>query len=621
MVSEFSVDLHSTADQVPVERILSIIEISTYRLSSDDGFFVPPVKDGSAIMEFALSEAPDGAYSLAALQSIQSQMVAALNKSGYYGVIVISDPEQVDPRTGEDLRGGNSELEIDIWISAVVEQRTVAKGKGAEGENPINSSRHKMILEKSPVGGASDTESADESSNGGSLVNKDALDEYLERLNRFPNRRVDAALSAAGAPGEVVLDYVVSETKPWFIYAQVSNTGTESTGEFRERLGGSYYQLLNMDDTLTLDFLTAEFDQANAFTASYQLGILNPQYLSVELFGSYSDFSAENLVIDNSPDFEGETASFGTELRYTPFYFWDHSIKFFAGLSQEQIEVENLLGAIPGEAELLTPYVGLEFSKFKRTHSSHFSLSYETNTNTGGDPVDLAGLGRQNTTDEYDLIQFNVEQTFFLEPLLPGYHAPETGENWRAKTLIHEFAFLARGQFAMDDARLIPQKQIYGGGFFSARGYQESATRGDSGVIASAEYRIHLARLLKPEALLRAEAEDVAEMAAEKEIEKRNFNYRAPNLYGFADWNLMARGFVDYASFSINEKRPDEVEHDLMSVGLGFEFQYKSNLNVRLDYGVILEELETFDETFDGTPIEDAESGDSRLHFLVTFSF
>lgn len=614
-VTGFQLNLKSPVPDLPQDEILRVIKKKKYRLSlSEDGIFFPRNISAGESIEFSFDAAPSGVYSIEALQALQSQIVHSLQQGGYYGIVALINPEQIDPRTGEDLRPDEGGLQVDVWLSGVVEQRTVGKGKSIKKGSPVNHPRHASILKNSPLR-SPEVDAADgEKQNGAVLIDRFALNTYLERLNRFPNRRVDAAASAAGVPGEVVLDYIVSETKPWFLYLQVSNTGTESTGEWRQRIGGAYYQLTNNNDILSVDYVTANLDQANAFSAAYEIALFKPDYLTFRVFGSYSDFSAENLVIPGAPEFEGETTSFGGEFRYTPLYIARHAVSVFAGIRQEDIEVENLFGASTGKAELLSPYFGMSASKYKKTHRSAFSLSYETNTNTGNDPVELISLGRLNVTDDYQLINFDLFQSFFLEPLLSGYHAPLDAQNWRTKALIHEFAFSLRGQFALDDARLIPQKQIYGGGFFSVRGYEESVTRGDSGFIASSEYRIHLARLFKPEALLR-DIDDKEIASAEER--KRRFNYRAPDLYGFADWNLLARAFVDYGSFKINEMRPDEVEHDLMSTGVGLEFQYKSNLNVRLDYGVVLKGL----EQFDGTPIKGAEKGDSRVHVLVTLSF
>ena len=583
-----------------------LYDSTTYRLSKNEGgiFMSAGEADGEGL-EFTMAEAPDGDYSFAALRDLQNQIVAAMSDAGYFGVVVSPDPKQFNLRDGTDLRKGSHSLTFNVWLNQVVEVRTVGKGARVAGDDAVNHRMHSRILKNSPV---------QPEAGSGVLVDKHELDNYMERVNRHPARRVDASLASAGAPGAVVLDYVVNEPKPWMLYAQLSNTGTESTGEWRQRIGGSHHQLTGNDDTLTLDYLTSEFDQANAFFGSYEIPLIFPDYLTARVYGSYSDFDAENLVIPAAANFEGETVTYGGELRYTPVYAFGHAVTAYAGLEYQDIEVDNILALTKGEATLLKPYVGLEATKNKQTHRSRLSLGFEFNSDTSNSVADLTSLGRIGTTDDYELVTFDFFQSFYLEPLFSGYHQPDP-DNWKANALVHELAFSVRGQYALGDARLIPQEQIAGGGLFSVRGYDESIARGDSGVIASAEYRLHIARLLTPSALL--PNENVPGEAAETSPQARRFNYRAPNLYGLPDWDLMLRGFVDYADFTINDRQINETEDELLSAGVGIEFQYRSNFNIRLDYGFVLKDL----EDFAGNPINGAESGDSRLHVIATFSY
>lgn len=669
---EVKSDLTSLEDKDPIAMVRQAI----FSLAlSEEGVVLPTGVEGGTDHEFLLEQAPQGDYSLEALRSLQSQIVASLSQAGYYGIVVVADPDQIDLFSGEDLREGETSLSLQIWFSKVVLQRTVGKGDRIKGdEDLLNHPLHQAILEHSPFAfnaaadepkaNEADTQEVDEADADkadkadaedldesdldkfdtkeadadevdneveeadteqadtdeaaapvGFLIDKPALDNYIERLNQHPRRRVDVALSAAGEPGEVVLDYIVSESKPWTLYAQVSNTGTEATGDWRERIGGMYYQLTGNDDILNVDYLTAEFDQANAFLASYELPLLKPDYLKVMVYGSYSDFAAENLEIP-VPDATGETITYGGELVYTPFYYKGHSISAIIGVKYEDIEVDGVLTAgVEGSVQLLSPYLRLEASREKQVHRSLFSVAYETNTDTSYDEKELLRLGRQESTVDHDLVQFNLYQSFFLEPLFPGYRQVQP-DKWLANSLVHELAFSLRGQYALDDARLITQKQYYAGGFFSVRGYEESAARGDSGFVGSAEYRIHLARLLRPASLL--EEVDPEQQAEDSAVRKR-FNYRAPNLYGLPDWDLLVRGFVDWASVSFNDSdnHPQEVDQDLLSAGVGVEFQYEAHLNIRLDFGVVINEL----EDYINQPIEDAESGDTRLHVLATYSF
>ena len=71
-------------------------------------------------------------------------------------------------------------------------------------------------------------------------------------------------------PGEVSLDFLVAENKPWYAYFQISNTGTDSTNEIRERFGFTHNQLTNRDDILAIDWLNAGGDDVNALATRYQ---------------------------------------------------------------------------------------------------------------------------------------------------------------------------------------------------------------------------------------------------------------------------------------------------------------------------------------------------------------
>lgn len=555
----------------------------------------------------SLEDLKNVAFTLDGLQSLQDQIATHVTESGFAGVIVMADPDEIDPKTGRDLRSGQGDLTLDIWLAELAGVRTVGQGYQVEGAKAINHPKHRRILKNSPIQAAAQTSSAI-GTDGSGAIETAALENYLERLNRHPVRRVEGTLAAAQEPGSVGLEYRVSEVKPWVVYAQLSNTGSESTDEWRQRIGGTHYQLTGNDDILSVDFITAELDEANALIASYEIPLIHPDYLKARVFGSYSDFEAQNLVL-NTQNFTGDTVIYGAEIAYTPFYWQQHALSLTAGLQKEAIEVENILAATKGSADLTTGFVRLSAEKNKQHHRSFLSIGYEQNFESN-DAADLTSLGRLATSDDYQLLTFDFQQSFFLEPLFGSYHQPDE-DKWWTNSLVHELAFSARGQYVLEDERLIPQKQLFAGGLYSVRGYEESVVAGDSGIIASAEYRLHLARLLKPASLLhesRGESPDT--------LFGQRFNYRAPDLYGAPDWNLILRGFVDYASLEINDRAAGEVENDLLSVGIGLELQLKRNINIRADYGHVLETAETA-----LGPIDEAKDGDSRFHLLVTFSY
>ena len=168
----------------------------------------------------------------------------ALHDAGYYGVDVRPATRDFDLVEIRDLRTeGRAALTLEIRIGRVGQVRTIATGDRVKSDWKIDNEIHERIRLSSPLQPASvgDEDATD-------LLDRRALEDYLHRLNRHSGRRVEAALSPGEEPGEVVLDYRVLETKPWFVYGQASNTGTNRTSLWQQRYGFSHRQLTDRDD-------------------------------------------------------------------------------------------------------------------------------------------------------------------------------------------------------------------------------------------------------------------------------------------------------------------------------------------------------------------------------------
>jgi len=543
---------------------------------------------------------------------ILSALVAAVNESGVYGVVAFPNRDQIDPQTKEDLRSPDDKsLKVVIWLSEVAKVRTIAKGERLRGGSGVMNPMHARLLGNSPLIPLADGQP-------GSLIFKERLDEYLRRLNRHPGRRVEAAISSTDQPGRVVLDYLVSENRPWFVYAQVSNTGTEATDELRQRFGFVHNQLLNRDDVLSLDYITSNFNEANAAFLSYDIPVLYPDRLRARAFGSWGDFDATVQLPASQERFTGSSWSAGAELIWNPLQIWGTSIDLTAGLAKPHYEVLNLGTGTPGEADLLTPYLIIGAERMSETINFSANLGYETNLESIPENQ-LRGLGRLDVIDGYDLLRFDLSATAYLEPLFR-----RDGEAGAIGA--HEVWFQTRLQHILGGERLIPQKEQAVGGFFSVRGYPESAAAGDSTWVSNLEYRFHLPRALRPTSEINMNAGDAAEPAPT--LFGRPFNYRPPRVTSRPDWDLIFRAFVDYGQVNLNDQpgaTPDQAErdHTLMSVGVGLELQVLRYVNARIDFGYALEDLQTgIVNRVDGsyTPVpNDTDAGDTRLHFLVTF--
>jgi hypothetical protein len=558
-----------------------------------------------------------------ALQKILAGLVARLNGQGIFGVVALPNRDQIDPGTKEDLRQpGDRSLQVVVWVMEVSKLRSVAKGGRIQPEEALMNPKHARILANSPL-------RAPEGAAPGDLFLKPELDEYLRRLNRHPGRIVEAALSSSDEPGRVVLDYLVNEERPWFVYGQFSNTGTTATDEFRERLGFVHNQLFNRDDILSIDLITAQFDTANAIFGSYSIPIVYPDTLRTRVYGSWGDFDATAVVgiaggEDSIENFTGSSYNAGLEAIWSPIRFLGASIDFTAGLAIPHYEVSDLNLGTTGTADLLTPYLAVRAERVTDAFRFSGSIGFETSVKEV-DKAELDDMGRLGTNDTYDMIRVEILASGFLEPLFRG---PSHREGWVGQPMAHELLFQFRTQQVLGDDRMIPQKEVAVGGFFTVRGYPESAAVGDNSMVANLEYRFHLPRALRP-----ASEADKGKTAVAMEpaptLFGRPFNYRPPRVAARPDWDLILRAFIDYGQTEVNQgflrvpPTQTERDHTLMSAGVGVEVQIFRNFNARLDWGYALEDLRLgVVREPGGEPepdLSDWNKGDSRFHFLLTF--
>src|SRR6185295_19038652 len=233
-------------------------------------------------VEFALGEfdSPDAMFSKSALRAISETVVHALNAQDVFGVRAMPDSHQIDSHTDKDLRAGKTDLDYMVYVGRVGQVRTISGGgRNTSLEDRVNLERVRRIAEDSPV-------------KVPGVIRKGKLDEYAIRASRHPGRRVDIAASPlTDKPGEVNLDFLISEEKPWTVYGQVSNTGTEATSKWRERFGLIHGDLTGNDDVLKLDYTTANFDASHAVSASYEFPIVRDT-LKVRVFGDWNRFVA-----------------------------------------------------------------------------------------------------------------------------------------------------------------------------------------------------------------------------------------------------------------------------------------------------------------------------------------
>lgn len=594
-VSRFILEYGREAPGLPPIDELYDLEVDLARSQSGytDTTGAPEGARAERIRIGELQEADGVYFHASAVRAVTTAIVEDLQRRGLVGLFVTPHPDDVDESTGADLREGRSAMRLQIWVAVVREIRTIASGERLPTSDRINSPAHERIR-------AGSVARVDE------LLTRGAIDDYVFRLNRHPGRRVDVAVSAYGEQtGDVLLDYLVSENKPWSVYAQVSNTGTRSTDEWRQRVGFVHNQLTGNDDIFRLDYLTSGFTGTQALVGSYEFPFYSDR-LRVRPYGSFSQFEASDLGIRDE-NFSGATAIGGGEVAWNVLQVGPSFIDLVGGARWENVKVLDLGQGSKGVDNFFLPYAGARFSRDTDDASAYGSVIIEGTLSgvSNTDPEELAQLGRRGADKDWVVLKWDAGLQFYLEPLLN--RAAWRGETAKGATLAHELAFMARGQWAFNEDRMIPQAEDVAGGFYSVRGYPESVVAGDTVYIASAEYRLHIPRLLG------VPATEEERLANRSTFFGETFRWRPEQAFGRPDWDLIFRTFLDVGRVEQSRKISGEHNDSLVGAGFGLELQVRRNLFIRSDFGWALDEISDPDGT--------VSVGSSRVHFSATFVY
>ncbi len=594
-VARFDIDSRGDPTGLPPVEKLSKLSV---RLARARGRYVAP-RPGVPAVRVRLGAPRDkpARFSGSAVAAVNRAILTHLRNRGLAGLYVTVHRDDIDPRTGADLRDEDrNDLRIRVVVARVSELRTVASGDriAAEPEDArTDHAAHAWIRTGSPVRPA-----AEDGSDGSDVIRKGKLDRYVYFLNRHPGRRVDVRVLGGDEPTELEMEYVVAESKPWRAFYQLSNTGTEETGECRQRFGFWTNQLIGRDDLFQIDYVTSTFNDIHSVSGHYESPLFwKLRRLRGRLTWLYSEYDSSQFDIPGA-SFSGAECSVGGELAWNVFQHRDLFLDAVGGLQYRRITTDNQLAGVRGEGHLLGFKAGLRAERHRETSALSAEAFFETNCpgiGTSGD--ELAALGRADVDASWTVFRWSAYASTFLEPLLdPGFAA---GGGAATTPLVHEATVTFRGQHACGD-RLIPQAQEVIGGFYSVRGYPQSVASGDNGYVASAEYRFHLPRAFE------------LQEGNEFNVFGRPFVVfpRAGQPFSRPDWDLILRAFVDGGEAWSNAPLSFEGHHRLLSWGLGAELQVMQHLNLRCDWGMALHDVKP-----------EVDAGDNEFHLSLTLSW
>ncbi len=576
----------------------------TARLVRVSGGWVAREGEGSLVRLGDLGAQGGATLYESALKEAMRSVVLWFGERSVVGVLVTPDPARgmlldqdliIDFR--QDVDNPTTAIPVRVYVPRVTSVSSIASGDRIKTEDRLNSDKHSRVRSGSPL------QPYTGEGRRRDLIDFSALNAYAFAKSRHPGRQVDVAIANASDPnavdeetgenptlGDAEVQYLVQEVKPWTIYFQLSNTGTEETDEWRERFGLVHNQLFGFDDIFSLDYITSNFRESHAVIGSYDFPLSVDGRLRMNVNGEWTKYKASEVGVADE-EFSGESFAIGSELVYNfaqqDDLFWD----VYAGGKYRDIEVINETADLIGDEEVFVAEAGVraELDRPEMNLSAQAALSWSINELTGADATALEALGRPDVDKEWTVFLASLEYSFYLDALnaTPG----------EPSALVHEVATRFSGQFAFD-GRLIPNYEAIGGGLYSARGYDESVVAGDDAFFGTVEYRFHLPRALPS-------SDESASVFGQPFRVVRDGAGAPP------DWDLMLKAFLDFGRVTVNERQVFEKNETLLSTGLGAELVIANNVSFRTDWGIVL------DEVGSNSP-DPIEVGDQRWHFVLT---
>ena len=560
----------------------------------------------------SLGGAHNKRFGASAIVAVSRAVVSELNRRGIYGVLAAVDPDQIDLGVSppEDLReGAKGELRLNVYYSRVSKvELQRAPHSGPDWLFPSEGAGRR-ILAYSPV-------------QAGTLLRKDDLQHYLDRVNRFEGRRAQSVLRAGEQPGTVAVALELDEQKRFAAHLMTSNSGTKESGEWRTRLRLDVRQLAGVDDVLSLDYATSEFKKYQTFAISEDFAPGFPDSWKSRLYGSYSDLSLSDLGQTGMP-FNSTARTLGFQSTWTPDLAAGWILSFNGGGYVLDAAVENQAAGLEGGATFLVPYVCAAVERQSPRGRVMGSVQME---HAGTSDAGISILGRDKPAENAWISRWNASWTRRaggVAALFSDVGAQSGGA--------HEVSLAMHGQVAWDQARLVPHFQGVAGGMDSVRGYRESLAAGDTVSFVTAEYRLQLNSVFtgRTERRLPSNAADGAEssqptaavraplglgMEAERAGGRGGAQAAGMFLGKGLPVEVALRGFVDGAQVHQNEAAASVSEagdRTLIGTGVGIDFVFRGKLNgiLRLDLGVALRDLRGGDTG--------VRAGSSRLHASV----
>ncbi|WP_232435740.1 ShlB/FhaC/HecB family hemolysin secretion/activation protein [Rivularia sp. PCC 7116] len=307
------------------------------------------------------------------------------------------------------------------------------------------------------------------------LSNK-TLEEQLRLLQFDPNiQNIEASLRAGSDFGKSILAVRVTENKPFTIGLGIDNYSPPSLGSERLRINTIYRNLMGIGDEVAASYYRSTRGGSNIFDFSYRVP-LNPQNGTLQLRTVINNNKVVQPPFDDF-DIRGESQLYDISYRQPLIRTPREEFALSLGFSLQNGQTFTFAGA--------TPFgFGPDAEGNSRTRVVKFGQDYVRRDVKGAWQIrSLLSLG----TGWFDA-------TINSNPVPDARFFSWLGQLQRVQRLNKNNLLITQLDLQLTPNGLLPSQQFVIGGGQSIRGYRQNLRAGDNGVRFSIEDRITVGR-------------------------------------------------------------------------------------------------------------------------------
>ncbi|MDE5457040.1 ShlB/FhaC/HecB family hemolysin secretion/activation protein [Bradyrhizobium sp. CSA112] len=381
----------------------------------------------------------------------------------------------------------------------------------------------------------------------GTVPNFGEVTKDIVALNQWPDRRVTPALRAGVTPGTVDVDLNVEDKAPLHASVELNNRQSPNTTALRVSSTVHYDNLWQLGHSLSFTYQVAPQrpGDAEVFSGSYLARVQDVDWLNV-LF--YAVKSSSDVATVGGTNVIGPGQIFGSRAVITLPARENFFHTLSAGVDYKHFDQTVKLGG-EGFSSPVTYYPVV----------ANYSATFQ---------------GEKSTT------QLNAGVTYNLRPLSDDWVTFDNKRYYASPSFTHlnvdvshthelpeGFQLYGKVQGQVADGPLVSSEQFSAGGLDTVRGYLESETLGDNGVVGNIELRSpNIGELLQKQ------------MKDETGQGQARFTI-------FDEWRFF--GFADAGTVTTLKPLPEQQsKFDVWSYGVGARFKMFNYLNGTLVYSV-----------------------------------